>query len=315
MDSDVLRYISNLVNNQPSPVLEQLERRLALAVKASRATGADPFDKVRGLIMDFIDKLKKEAAEAATKKSWCDAELKDIHAKKEDSENDVNRWQSKYDETQARINQLTQEVAQLQGALAEWAGAQKEMEATRKEAHELYVKSTAEMKQGIAAVQMALKVIRNYYGGAANAAHNAATGAGSSLIGIMEVVESDMAKTLAVMATSEQEAAAQFVKDKHENKLAHTNMEQDVKYKTKERTALERGKTEVRSDLEDAQAQLKTNLEYLAKIEERCVEKVESYESRKARRDALIQSLKDALEVLYGRAVLLQSGECQRVDA
>eukprot|EP00812_Abedinium_dasypus_P006190 NODE_1780_length_1063_cov_680.002976.p2 GENE.NODE_1780_length_1063_cov_680.002976~~NODE_1780_length_1063_cov_680.002976.p2 ORF type:complete len:180 (+),score=86.06 NODE_1780_length_1063_cov_680.002976:3-542(+) len=170
----------------------------------------------------------------------------------------------------------------------------------RREAKALFVKSAAEMTQGIQGVQTALKILRNYYAG--DAQHVAAAGAGSSIIGILEVVESDMSKTFAALQTDEQEAEALYVKETHENQVTRTTMEQDVKYKAKERTDQEATKVEVRRDLEDSQQQLKLHLAYLAELEERCIAKAETYASRKARRDALIQGLKDALDVLQGRA-------------
>eukprot|EP00811_Abedinium_folium_P014575 NODE_2356_length_2229_cov_8.913892.p1 GENE.NODE_2356_length_2229_cov_8.913892~~NODE_2356_length_2229_cov_8.913892.p1 ORF type:complete len:393 (-),score=172.08 NODE_2356_length_2229_cov_8.913892:200-1378(-) len=299
-DFEVMKFLRKLAQQQPSPVLEQLESSLTVALRASRVAGTDPFSKVKSLITDLIDKLMKEAAETATEKAWCDNELQETRAKRDDSQSDVNRWQAKFDVTAARIADLSREAAQLQKTLAELAKAQQEMDAVRKDAKALFVKSSAEMTQGIEAVQMALKVLRNYYAG--NADHESATGAGSSIIGILEVVASDMSKSFAELQTNEQAAEAQYVKETQENEVTRTGLEQDVKYKTKERTSQEATKAEVRTDLDDSQAELSSNLEYLAKVEERCIKKAETYKSRKERREALIQGLKDALEVLQGRA-------------
>jgi len=52
--------------------------------------------------------------------------------------------------------------------------------------------------------------------------------------------------------------------------------------------------------------QLSAVLEYYGKIKERCIAKPETYESRKARREAEIQGLKEALSILEGEAAFLQ---------
>merc|ERR1719446_1767233 len=64
--------------------------------------------------------------------------------------------------------------------------------------------NSAEMKKGVEGVQLALKVLREYY--AKDAAHGSAEGAGSVIISLLEVVESDITKTLASL-TSEEESA------------------------------------------------------------------------------------------------------------
>ena len=64
--------------------------------------------------------------------------------------------------------------------------------------------------------------------------------------------------------------------------------------------------TEYKSDRTSVQTELDAVLEYEAKINEMCVAKAEPYAERKARREAEISGLKEALEILEGEAVLLQ---------
>ena len=54
-----------------------------------------------------------------------------------------------------------------------------------------YEKNSVEMKQGIEGVKMALKALKEYYVKSVDASHGAAEGAGSSIIGLLEVCESD----------------------------------------------------------------------------------------------------------------------------
>merc|ERR1719478_1851605 len=82
--------------------------------------------------------------------------------------------------------------------------------------------------------------------------------------------------------------------------------EQDVKYKTKEATSLDKTVAELTSDREGLQTELDAVLDYWEKITEQCVAKAEPYEERKRRREAEIAGLKEALAILEGEAVLLQ---------
>merc|ERR1719183_852224 len=82
--------------------------------------------------------------------------------------------------------------------------------------------------------------------------------------------------------------------------------EQDVKYKAKEATSLDKTVSELSSDKEGVQAELSAVVEYLGKLDKMCVAKPETYTARKERRQSEIDGLKQALKILDGEAVLLQ---------
>jgi len=82
--------------------------------------------------------------------------------------------------------------------------------------------------------------------------------------------------------------------------------EQDAKYKAQEATSLDKEITELSSDRDTTNTELSAVLEYYGKIKERCIAKPESYEERKARREAEIQGLKEALEILENEAAFMQ---------
>merc|ERR1719258_342519 len=186
---------------------------------------------------------------------------------------------------------LKEEVAGLQKQLAQLASSQAEMDKIRAEEKALYQKNHAEMKQGIEGVQKALSVLKDYY--ASQGDHNAAQGAGSGIIGMLEVVESDFSKGLAEMEVTESTAASEYDKTSKQNEIARTMKGQDVKYKTKEAAGLDKSVSETSSDLEGTQVELDAILEYLGKLDKMCVAKAEPYAEKKARREAEIAGLKE----------------------
>merc|ERR1719460_2350628 len=108
--------------------------------------------------------------------------------------------------------------------------------------------------------------------------HSKAEGAGGSIVEILEVVESDFAKNLAVEETQEADAAAEYEKTSQENKVTKSLKEQDVKYKTAEFKALDKTVSELSSDRETTNTELSAVLEYDGKLKDRCVAKPETYE-------------------------------------
>merc|ERR1712156_1080051 len=115
---------------------------------------------------------------------------------------EIEKLTTKIDQMSAASAKLKEEVAALQKALADLAAAQAEMDKLRAEESALYDKNKPEMEKGLQGVKLALKVLSDYY--STDAAHEAAKGAGASIIGLLEVAESDLSKTLAeIIATEE----------------------------------------------------------------------------------------------------------------
>merc|ERR1719375_1607203 len=115
-----------------------------------------------------------------------------------------------------------------------------------------------------------------------------------------------MSKSLSELSTIEKTAQHDYDEQTKENDLTRTTKAQDEKYKTKEFTSLDKAVTDLSSDLEGVNTEQDAVLEYFAKINERCVAKVPSYLEIKARREAEISGLQDALETLESETALLQ---------
>merc|ERR1719362_181745 len=191
----------------------------------------------------MIEKLRAEAGADATEKAYCDKELAESYAKKDDKTVEINKLGTKIDQMTSRSAQLKEEVAALEKALAELALAQAEMDKMRQEEKDIFVKSKAEMEQGLEG----LKILREYYG--SGGAHAAAEGAGSSIIGLLEVIESDFSKGLAEMIATEEASQASYDRETKENEIEKVTKEQDVKYKTSEAASLDKATAEAKSDL------------------------------------------------------------------
>jgi len=301
---EAVRFVQDLSQKQNSTALAQLAMRMASVVRVTSASGDDPFAKIKGLISDMINKLEDEAAGDAEHKAFCDKELSENEEKEADKIAEVEKLTSKIDQWSARSAQLKNEVAALQKGLAELASSQATMDKIREEEKALYTKNKAEMEQGLEGIKLALKILNEYY--AKEKAHAAADGAGSSIIGLLEVVESDFSKNLAEIVSTEEAAVVEYEDTSKANEVDTTNKEQDVKYKSQEASNRDKETAEGKTDRSGVQKELDAVQAVLKSLHAQCDETVTPYEELTRRREAEIAGLKQALEILEGEAVLLQ---------
>jgi len=326
MNAEVVTVVKQLAQKQHSSALAQLASRIEAVVRYGASAGEDPFVKIKGMISDMITKLEEEAANDATEKAYCDEEMAKTEAKKAELEGDVETLSSKIDRAAAASAKLKEEVKELQAELANLARSQADMDQIRSEEHSDYSQAKSDLELGLQGVGKALGVLRDYYGGGAAASmiqdgadfnafmqqpampekHTAAGGAGDAILNMLEVVESDFSKNLATEEAQESDAAAVYEKTTQENKVTKTLKGQDVKYKTQEFKSLDKNIADLNSDKGTASTELSAVNEYYAKLRDRCIAKPESYADRKARREAEISGLKEALTVLEEETAFVQ---------
>merc|ERR1712194_923966 len=162
-----------------------------------------------------------------------------------------------------------------------------EMNKIRAEEKATYEKNKPEMDAGLKGIKLALKILNDYYA-KADKSHGSSDGAGSGIIGMLEVIESDFTKGISEMVAGEQTAASTHDRETKENAIEKTTKTQDVKYKRKEAASLDKKAATLTSDIEGVKSELDAVLDYLASLEKKCTYKVESYADRKERRIAEI---------------------------
>jgi len=302
--TEAVQFIKNLAKKHHAPALAQLASRIASAIRLN--SGDDVFAKIKGMIGDMIAKLEEEAAAAAQLKEWCDKEIAEATAKKEDATAEVEKLNTKLNADTAHSAKLKEEVATLQKDLANLASRTLEMDKVRGEEKALYEKNKPEMEQGLKGVKLALKILNEYYA-KADKSHSASSGGASGIVGLLEVVESDFTKGLTEMVATEEAAVAAYESETKENAIQKTTSEQDVKYKTKEFTTLDKTIGDVTKDRDGVQDELDAVNDTLEALDKKCTYKVESYAERKERREAEISGLKEALDILESETAFVQT--------
>jgi len=248
------------------------------------------------MIADMIDSMEKKLREEAGKKAYCDSEMKKAASKQEGKQSELEDLQTKIDAATSKSAALKEEVADLQKALVTIGEFQVNTTAMRQKEKAQFKKTVPEVQEGLDGVKTALKVLREYYKGTQAATERG--GAATGVIGMLEVVESDFAKNLAEMRVAEATAQEDFKKDMQDLELEKARKEQDVKYKSQEAKRLDVELQEFRSDSDNVQTELSAIEEFNSGLQAECTVTPESYEERRAKRQAEIEGLKTALDAL-----------------
>merc|ERR1719482_1214648 len=304
----VVSALQTLAQEAKAPAMAQL----AVRVRSEMMIGADPFAKVKGMIQEMMEKLLAEANEEADKKAFCDKEMSETTAKRDDKQSEVDDLNTKIDKAAAKIAKLKEEIATLEKELMELAAEQKTATEIRESEKAAWAEAKADFEQGLEGVQMALQVLRDYYAqkddgaallqgddlGAAMSLAQKSSGAAGGIIGMLEVAESDFSKMLAEGSAAEDQAQKEYDQVTEDNRVTTAAKQTEVKYKKKDQKETEAYLEETKSDIGTSQTELSAVLEYWEKLQPQCVAKPEPYEERKKRREREIAGLKEALTIL-----------------
>merc|ERR1719359_2146819 len=224
------------------------------------------------------------------------------------------------DKLTSRIDQAAAGKAELEGAIKELESEVAEIDASQSEATRMrtsenaeYQKASKDFKDSAEATERAIVVLKEYYEGTALVQINtgkrqpafgsAKSDAGSSIISILEMAAEDFTATYTEIETQELEKAKAYAKMSDENKVSKAQKLADAKAKASEVKSLTVTLENGGADKGMVTKELDAVLSYIDKLKPQCETKAMSYEEKKARREAEIEGLKEALQILDGQAV------------
>jgi len=282
-------------------------------LELSMSAKSDPFGKIRGLIESMIAKLTKEAAEEADLKSFCDEETAESKKKQADLTAKLDKTNARISKAVAAKAKLTEDIKILEEQIAEIDAADAEATKIRGEEHEEYLKSSKDLKDSAEAVAKAISVLTEYYSSASFVQTKAAEepefasnkgDIASTITSMLEVAESDLSKLLAETEAGESSALAAFEELTKENKVSKATKMADAKGKAQEVKSTDVALSNYKEDKTSLTSELDAVMAYLDKLKPQCETKVMSYAERKAKREAEIEGLKEALTILSETALL-----------
>jgi hypothetical protein len=275
----------------------------AMAQMATDAM-ADPFAKVRGMIESMIERLLAEAGEEADGKAFCETETEKSKTKQHELTQSADMHQVRIEKAAASKAKLSELVKQLDAEIAAIDGGNAEATSIRQSENAEYTKTSAEYKQAADAVANAIQTLQEYYAQAGFVQVRQPEFGGSkgdvasTIIGMLEVAESDFTRLLAESEAAEKAAASAYDTLSQENAVAKAAKQADGKAKKGEIKSLELSLLNYKEDADSTAKELDAVLAYLDKLKPQCESKVMSYSDRKAKREQEIAGLKEALAIL-----------------
>lgn len=300
--SAAARSVRRLAVRMNSPALIELAGRLDYVSKGSTRTrygAGDPLKKVRSMVEGMISTLEHQDRADAEHDSFCKKEMSAAAIKRDDRQDDVDKFTTQIDQGKSVVAHLAEEISVLRKELSEIADTQLKMVKVRNEEKEAHAKEIKIHSDGIDALKMALQVLRVFYTKIGDP-----SGRGQKVFSILEYTQSGLHKSVILLQAEEKEARNDHQKIMKENDLTKAAKEKEVNFRMVQTTKLQKAISELSADNAAANEELDALKDYLEKLKDQCIAKPEPFEERQQRRQKEIQGLKEALAALDGSSQL-----------
>jgi chromosome segregation ATPase len=280
-----------------------------------------PMENIKGMIQRMIEKLQREAAEATSTHEFCQQENKKNAENKEKSKNEMDKIQTRLDGASAKKDQLTDSIAEIQAELKEIADANAEALKVRQEQHASNEQGIKDFKEAGDAVDDAIATLKDYYASLIQVAavHDAVQGAkhgkrgsqprapklqgarsdaAGGILSILDMMSNEFADTAIKLEHQEREQKIAYERMRQDNEVSQAAKETELKSMESEIMSLTIAIGDAQGDYKMAEKQLAAVLEYIDSLKATCEHRVVPYAQRKAKREAEIEGLKEAFQIL-----------------
>jgi len=310
-----------------SLTLMSLSARLS-APRFDSAPATDPFKKIKGLIQKLIERLLQESANEATKKGFCDTELAKAEKERDFRWQDANDLSATLASLEAKEDELVQEIKELTRDIKDETQALKETTKERKEEKEVNLETLSVAKDGLAAVNEAILILRTFYKQAAKASllqaspvdedtqgpgfdgnYKGSQGKSNAVFALLETIASDFDRTLRTTEEAEHNAHREFVAFDQSSQSSIAAKTTKKELDTQDLKTTRTSNKQASEDLQTAVDLMDKALEELEELKPTCTDTGMSYSDRVAARKEEMKALEKALCILDEDKV---EPECRR---
>jgi len=305
------------------------ELRSASLASLAGELAADPFAKVKQLVQELIERLKKQASNEATQKGWCDKSISEASQKRDYAAEAVQELNGNLARLEALNASLTEELDLLQTEMDDLASKKSEAVQMRAQEKAESGEAVQEASAGLQAVEQAITILDRFYktaakattvlaqrgpmddapdaGFAGNETYTGLQSEAGGVVGMLEVIKSDFSRTIA----ETKQAEAQAEQD-HLVFLTETGKSLAAKKSAQDEKIRQKGSAEDKliadgDNLKSQAAIVESSVSELLQLKKAC-ETGMTYEDRVARREEEIAALKQAACILDSYAKYGPSG-------
>lgn len=277
------------------------------------AMSVTPMEKIKGLISDMIEKLQKEAAEAANMHAFCKEETKANKEANEKTQKELDTINSRLESALAKKQSLEDRVSELQTQIKDIESADAEALKIRQDENTVFLKQEADFKEAAAAVDDAIDVLKDFYGDVGIGAFVQQPAAppklggrkdasAGGILSILDMMSDQFSTTVDKLQREEREAVEAYEKLTNENEVAKTNKLMEIKTSESQIMSLTEAAGDYTIDKDEATKTMDAIVAYAEKLKPQCENRVVPYAERKAKREAEIEGLKEAFQILVDTA-------------
>lgn len=294
---------------------------------ADKLTG--PFEKVKRMIQALIERLLEESAKEAKNSGNCETELRNQESQRDSRAAEVKELDGKMQSLESTKLSLESNIETLETDIKQLNADLEEDIHKRDENNEENIASIQTSKEGLEAVNLAIKFLKEYYhgkfgvGGADTAtvlvqktspldeqlegdydvagiegAYQGNQGAASNIFGLLEVIRTDTQRARDNTQKLEDEQKADSIQFQRKLNASLKSKETELFNKNADRDVAIGQLRQSEDDMKTQMEMLADAVEQIMKLWPLCVSVDMSWDERKNKMESEIQALQKALEIL-----------------
>merc|ERR1719337_308974 len=292
-DGGILETLTGLKNKAE----ESLSKARKTEMEAQHA-----YEMLKQSIEMELSGMQKRMSAATSERSSTEetmhaatAELEETKKSLEKKGSEVTKLSGRLEARQASIAEMTMRKAEITEELSNLKTALSEATLLRQEEKANSVKMTSEYGDAVKIIESAMNVLNEVFAEKATA--------GNTIIGILEVAQSDFSKLLAEAQAQEAAAEADYKKMSSEAKVREAALGTEMEGVTRMTLETQSDEQHLTRELDSVQKEVEAVQSYLEQLKPQCTVKTPSHEERAARREKEIDGLQNALGALSGEAI------------